>query len=50
MYKGIYEAIQYANSKKMFTLIASNGILLNKNNSEKLIESGLDFLKYTLVA
>ena len=45
MYKGIYEAIQYANSKKMFTLIASNGILLNKNNSEKLIESGLDFLK-----
>ena len=45
MYKGIYDAIKYASSKKMFTLIASNGILLNRNNSERLIESGLDFLK-----
>ncbi len=45
MYKGIYEALQYATSKKMLTLIASNGILLNERNSKKLIESGLDFLK-----
>lgn len=45
MYKGIYEAIDYTSKAKTLTLIASNGILLNLNNSEKLIKSGLDFLK-----
>ena len=45
MYKDIYSAINYANNKKLLTLIASNGILLNERNSEKLITSGLDFLK-----
>jgi MoaA/NifB/PqqE/SkfB family radical SAM enzyme len=45
MHKDIYEAIGYANKNRLLTLIASNGILLNDNNSEKLIDSGLDFLK-----
>ena len=45
MYKGIYEAIDYATKKKLLSLIASNGILLNENNSKKLIDAGLDFLK-----
>ncbi len=45
MYKGIYQAIDYTTNKKLLSLIASNGILLNENNSKKLIESGLDFLK-----
>lgn len=45
MYKGIYEAIQHATAKKTLSLIATNGILLNNNNSNKLIESGLDFIK-----
>jgi len=45
MHKDIYEAIGYANTNKLLTLIASNGILLNDNNSEKLIDAGLDFLK-----
>jgi len=45
MHKDIYEAINYANKNKLLTLIASNGILLNNNNSEKLIGAGLDFLK-----
>ena len=45
MYKDIYEAIKYANQKKLLTLIASNGILLNNNNSEKLVDAGLDFIK-----
>ena len=45
MHKDIYEAIDYANKNKLLTLIASNGILLNNNNSERLIDAGLDFLK-----
>ena len=45
MYKGIYQAIDYTSNKKLLSLIASNGILLNENNSKKLIEAGLDFLK-----
>ena len=45
MHKDIYEAIDYANKNKLLTLIASNGILLNNHNSERLIDAGLDFLK-----
>ena len=45
MYKGIYQAIDYTSSKGTLSLIASNGILLNENNSKKLIEAKLDFLK-----
>ena len=45
MYKGIYQAIEYTTNKKVLSLIASNGILLNERNSTKLVEAGLDFLK-----
>ena len=48
MYKGIYEAIKYASSKKMFTLIASNEYYLIKAAQKILTRIG--FLKYTLVA
>ena len=41
MYKGIYQAIDYTSSKGTLSLIASNGILLNENNSKKLIEAKL---------
>ena len=33
MYKGIYQAIDYTSNRKLLSLIASNGILLNENNS-----------------
>ena len=45
MYKQIYEAIEFATQRKLATLIASNGIILSKKNSIKLLDSGLDFLK-----
>ena len=45
MYKGIYQAIDYTSSKGTLSLM-SNGILLNENNSKKLIEAKLDFLKF----
>lgn len=43
--KDVYTAIEYAHKKKVGTLIASNGIILNEKNINKLIDSGLDFLK-----
>ena len=45
MYKDIYNAIEYSSKNKLATLIASNGIILNKKNGEKLLAAGLDFLK-----
>ena len=45
MSKDIYKAIQAATDRKIGTLIASNGILLNEANSRKLLASGLDLLK-----
>ena len=41
--KDIYRAIEYANKNKVGSLISSNGIILNKKNTEKLLETGLDF-------
>jgi MoaA/NifB/PqqE/SkfB family radical SAM enzyme len=43
--KDIYAAIQYATDRRIGTLIASNGVLLNARNSRKLLEAGLDCLK-----
>ena len=43
--KDIYRAIEYANKNKVGSLISSNGIILNKKNTEKLLETGLDFFK-----
>ena len=45
MYKDIYDAIAYSSKNNLATLIASNGIILNKKNGEKLLAAGLDFLK-----
>ncbi|SVD12810.1 uncharacterized protein METZ01_LOCUS365664, partial [marine metagenome] len=43
--KDIYNAIQAASDRGIGTLIASNGILLNENNSRKLLDADLDCLK-----
>ncbi|MBT3766299.1 MAG: radical SAM protein [Rhodospirillales bacterium] len=45
MSKDIYKAIQAATDRKVGTMIASNGILLNESNSRKLLTAGLDCLK-----
>lgn len=45
MSKDIYAAIKFATDLRVGTLIASNGILLNEQNSKKLLEAGLDCLK-----
>ncbi len=45
MSKDIYEAVRFASELRVGTLIASNGILLNDQNSRKLLEAGLDCLK-----
>lgn len=46
--KDIYRAIQFASDRKVGTLIATNGVLLNERNSRKLLEAGLDFIKIHL--
>jgi len=43
--KSIYESIDYASKRSVGTLIATNGIILNKKNIEKLIDVDLDFIK-----
>ena len=43
--KNLYKAVKYASSNNVATLIASNGIILNKDNSNKILDSGLDVLK-----
>ena len=41
----IYKAIQYATDNHIATMIATNGILLNAQNSQKLLGAGVDFIK-----
>jgi|SaaInlStandDraft_2_1057019.scaffolds.fasta_scaffold03332_7 MoaA/NifB/PqqE/SkfB family radical SAM enzyme len=48
MYKGLYEAIQFASDRGVATLISTNGELLTENNIKKLLESGLDFVKIAI--
>ncbi len=43
--KDIYRAIQFATDNKVATLIASNGVLLNEQNAQKLLRAGLDLIK-----
>jgi MoaA/NifB/PqqE/SkfB family radical SAM enzyme len=43
--KDVYKAIQYATDLRICTLIATNGILMNEANCEKLLRAGLDLIK-----
>ena len=43
--KDIYPAIQWATDNKVSTMIASNGVLMNERNNEKLLKAGLDCIK-----
>lgn len=43
--KNIYECIRYATERRVATLIATNGVILNEQNARRLLEAGLDFLK-----
>ena len=43
--KSIYESISFASERKVGTLIATNGIILNEKNINKLIDADLDFIK-----
>jgi sulfatase maturation enzyme AslB (radical SAM superfamily) len=45
LYRDIYKAIQCATDSHIATMIATNGILLNAQNSQKLLCAGVDFIK-----
>lgn len=43
--RNIYECVRYCTDKKVATMIATNGMILNEANARKLLEAGLDFIK-----
>jgi sulfatase maturation enzyme AslB (radical SAM superfamily) len=45
LYSDIYRAIQYATDNHIATMISTNGILLSAQNSQKLLDAGIDFIK-----
>ena len=44
----LYDTIRRLSERRVATIIATNGMLLNKENSIKLIESGLDVIKIAI--
>lgn len=42
--KDIFDMISYANEKKIFGIISTDGLILNEKNCNKLIDSRLDYL------
>ena len=45
VYKRLYDAVAYASRNNVATMIATNGILLTENNIDRLLRSGIDFIK-----
>lgn len=43
--KDLFDLILYASTKNVATMISTNGLLLNKERSEMLLGSGVDFIK-----
>jgi len=48
MYTDLYKAIEFASDRKVATLISTNGELLTEKNIQKLLDSGLDFIKIAI--
>lgn len=48
LHKNLVEMIEYAKKKGLYVLVSSNGQLLNKDLSERLVKSGLDILRLSL--
>ncbi|OGL43404.1 MAG: hypothetical protein A2042_07440 [Candidatus Schekmanbacteria bacterium GWA2_38_11] len=48
LHKDIYRMIEYANKKKIFTSISSNFLIFNEEDADKMIASGLDYLRISL--
>lgn len=48
MYTDLYKALEYASERKVATLISTNGELLTEKNIQKLLDSGLDFIKIAI--
>ena len=48
LHKNIFEIINYAAQKGFFTLMNTNASLLTRENSAKLVDSGLDYLHISI--
>ncbi|NQT90547.1 MAG: radical SAM protein, partial [Candidatus Omnitrophica bacterium] len=48
LHKDIFEMIRYANSKGLRTRLETNATILDKDRSRELIDSGLNFLSFSI--
>lgn len=48
IYRDLVEIVKFANDNHVTTVIASNGLLLDKEKGRQLLEAGLDFIKIQL--
>lgn len=48
IYKRLFELIEYATKNNVASMIATNGILLTEQACDKLISSGIDFVKIAI--
>lgn len=48
IYKRLCDAIAYATENRVASMIATNGIMLSEQSSEKLLLAGLDFIKIAI--
>ena len=48
LYKNLAEVVRFATERRVATMIATNGTLLNAHNIQALLEAGLDFVKIAL--
>lgn len=48
LYKDISKLIRFCNKNHVLTMIATNGLLLNKDNISDILDAGIDFIKLQL--
>src|SRR3989338_1376887 len=48
LYQHIFELAQYCKNKKLRVSVFTNGVLLNKINSKKLVDIGIDSISISL--
>lgn len=48
LYKDLFNAVRYASERRVATMTATNGQLLNERNCQELLAAGLDFIKIAI--
>ncbi len=48
LYKELPEVVRFANSRRVMTMISTNGLLFTEENARDILEAGIDFIKIQL--